>query len=389
MRILFAILTFAISLTATADYASMPGLDEASRRAAAVFDLGSKTTDAQRRQALSTIRRSAAGYSEAAHSLLASLYRSEGGRYGLLFGILSDEYDRLKQGIASDGYEETDEFDYISIEADDPVANAYIAAVGDDNLDEELCDMVNDYINLRGLPEYGGYSQYIMQLAFFEDLTASEMGYLPSINNVGWALLYGEGVAPNPGYGIQLLQQAANSGIGAAMVNLGMAYFEGRGVAQDYKKAVEWLEKGIAAGERGDDALLRLGYCYEQGLGVTKDVAKAVKIYELATDNYSALNALGYSQSNFSIPARLGILYYSDPSVRDYDKAFRYLKLMADMRQQEVGEVRGFILRCLSACYRFGYGTAEDVAAANRYLKEAAGFGNIDAAKALKMLEVK
>ena len=81
-------------------------------------------------------------------------------------------------------------------------------------------------------------------------------------------------------------------------------------------------------------------------------------------------------------------MYYSMDEVRDYDKAFKYLKAVADQVVRKVGETRGYILRCLSACYRFGRGTAVDPEKADFYLKEAGEFGNIDAQKALEYLSM-
>ncbi len=67
-----------------------------------------------------------------------------------------------------------------------------------------------------------------------------------------------------------------------AMLNLGVLYENGHGVAQDYAKAREWYEKAAANGE--SMAMLNLGVLYENGHGVAQDYAKAREWYQKAVD---------------------------------------------------------------------------------------------------------
>ena len=63
---------------------------------------------------------------------------------------------------------------------------------------------------------------------------------------------------------------------------MGDRYFYGRGVEQDYAKAMEWYRK---AADRGlADAEYSVGVLYENGWGVTKDIDRAKGWYQKAAD---------------------------------------------------------------------------------------------------------
>ncbi|MGR3218297.1 MAG: tetratricopeptide repeat protein, partial [Candidatus Anammoxibacter sp.] len=68
-----------------------------------------------------------------------------------------------------------------------------------------------------------------------------------------------------------------------AQYHLAVKYYYGRGVAQDYKKAVYWYRK---AAEQGDAmAQNSLGEMYESGLGVERNYVEAYKWILLAENN--------------------------------------------------------------------------------------------------------
>ena len=60
--------------------------------------------------------------------------------------------------------------------------------------------------------------------------------------------------------------QAAEQGYAKAQFNLGLIYYNGQGVRQDYTQAVQWYRK---AAEQGDaKAQYNLGVMYDNGQGV-------------------------------------------------------------------------------------------------------------------------
>lgn len=67
--------------------------------------------------------------------------------------------------------------------------------------------------------------------------------------------MYDDGLGmeePNGVEAIKWYERAAEYGSSLAMNNLGYMYFNGDGVEQDYSKAVQWLEKAVAAGAEVD-----------------------------------------------------------------------------------------------------------------------------------------
>jgi len=69
----------------------------------------------------------------------------------------------------------------------------------------------------------------------------------------------------------KLIQQASQ-GFAEAQFNLGMAYYNGDGVPQDYAQAVKWFR--LAADQGVASAQYNLALCYMKGEGVEKDMAE-------------------------------------------------------------------------------------------------------------------
>ena len=58
-----------------------------------------------------------------------------------------------------------------------------------------------------------------------------------------------------------------------AQYNLGVMYYEGRGVAQNYQQALSWYQKAANQGVAG--AQYNLGLIYATGQGVAQDFQQA------------------------------------------------------------------------------------------------------------------
>ena len=88
------------------------------------------------------------------------------------------------------------------------------------------------------------------------------------------------GLAKDEALGLRLTHRAADLGNGLAMLNLGCAYYFGRGVEQDHEKTVRYYRR---AAEKGVvKAISNLSLCYRDGEGVEKDAAEAARLEELA-----------------------------------------------------------------------------------------------------------
>ena len=79
---------------------------------------------------------------------------------------------------------------------------------------------------------------------------------------------------------IKTLIAKAEKGDAKAQYNLGICYYNGKGVERSYPKAVEWYEK--AANQGLADAQYNLGNCYYNGLGIEESFEKAAEWYEKA-----------------------------------------------------------------------------------------------------------
>lgn len=72
---------------------------------------------------------------------------------------------------------------------------------------------------------------------------------------------------------IAALVARARAGDAAAQVQVGRAYFEGRGLPQDNARAAVWYARSAAQGNA--EAQARLGWAYHAGAGVPHDELKA------------------------------------------------------------------------------------------------------------------
>lgn len=83
-------------------------------------------------------------------------------------------------------------------------------------------------------------------------------------------------------------------------IELAAAYFMGRGVTRDEKRAAYWYEKAAEAGD--PEAQKQIGYFYEVGFGVPVDPVRAAHWYQL-----SATNGLVSAKVNLGVAYLMGI----------------------------------------------------------------------------------
>lgn len=95
-------------------------------------------------------------------------------------------------------------------------------------------------------------------------------------------------------YAVTCWQYVIDSGKGNAEAysNLGVSYYYGNGVIQDYKKAVQYYQK--AAAKDHPIGMYNLAVACENGNGTPKDMKKAVKYYRMAAEKgvNTAIDAL-------------------------------------------------------------------------------------------------
>lgn len=150
----------------------------------------------------------------------------------------------------------------------------------------------------------------------------------------------------------KFLREAALAGNGDAMVNLGVMYEQGLGLAQSYIDAVIWYHK--AADAANASGMFYLGVMYNFGRGVPQDRIAALRWFRRAADfgQATAMATLGWSYRSGS----LGVKNYADA---------RYWF----GRATEAGNVEAE--RELGVMYEYGGGGARDVAKAYSLYREA------------------
>ena len=188
----------------------------------------------------------------------------------------------------------------------------------------------------------------------------ADHGDVPSMRNLGISYFNGYGVTQDYAKAREWYEKAAEKGEKVAMLGLALLYANGQGGTQDYAKAREWLEK---AAEKGDaSAMYSLGALYANGQGGTQDYAKAREWYEKAADK-------GNADAMFN----LALLYANGQGVtQDYIQAREWYEKAADK-----GNARAMVnLGVLNAN---GQGGQQDYAKAREWYEKAADKDNASA----------
>ncbi len=117
---------------------------------------------------------------------------------------------------------------------------------------------------------------------------------------------------------VKWYRKAAEQGDSSTQVDLGLMYYEGRGVKQDFKEAAKWFRKAAKQGEAFSQSVL--GEMYSDAQGVEQDFKEAVKWYQKAAD-----------QGDASSQSALGRMYSKGQGVeQDFREAFKWHQKAAE-----------------------------------------------------------
>ncbi len=94
-------------------------------------------------------------------------------------------------------------------------------------------------------------------------------------------------------------QQSAAQGDIIGQYNLGTAYLNGTGIAQDYKRAVHWFRQSAIHGF--GDAQYNLGYMFANGVGVLQDYVQAYVWFNLAAGALDCRLDVTRGRTNFTL----------------------------------------------------------------------------------------
>ena len=135
--------------------------------------------------------------------------------------------------------------------------------------------------------------------------------------NLGVMYYEGQEVPQDYREAAKWFRKAAAQGLAKAQHNLGVMYYEGQGVPQDNREAAKWFRKADARGDAR--AQHNLGVMYYNGLGVPQDHREAVKWYRKAA-------AQGYAAAQNN----LGVMYYNGLGVpQDHREAVKWYRKAA------------------------------------------------------------
>jgi len=147
---------------------------------------------------------------------------------------------------------------------------------------------------------------------------------------------------------IPRLQADAQRGSVKQQLELASAYFAGRGVAQDEKRAAYWFERAANAGDPGAQA--QIGYFYEAGIGVSRDPTQAARWFQRAV-----------SGGLISAKINLGVAYLLGEGVKQ-DTA-----MAEDLFRRAYEQGNGMAACYLGEMYSNGTGVQRDEAAGERW----------------------
>jgi len=119
---------------------------------------------------------------------------------------------------------------------------------------------------------------------------------------------------------LDALRHKAEAGDAKAQFDLADAYSEGKGVAKDSAKGMEWLKRSALQGYAG--AQVVLGYMYQKGINTEKDPSEAARWYRKAAKQsdkdlkhaQTAQNHLSEMLAEGSISAKEADWHASDQS---------------------------------------------------------------------------
>lgn len=115
-----------------------------------------------------------------------------------------------------------------------------------------------------------------------EILKQAKGGGAKAQNIIGVNYYKGKSIAQDYKKAVKWFKKAANQGNGDAQHYLGIIYYGGQGVPVDFEKAVKWFKKAAMQGNVIDQ--FNLGFMYASGVGVLKDIKEAKKWYGLAAN---------------------------------------------------------------------------------------------------------
>ena len=235
---------------------------------------------------------------------------------------------------------------------------------------------------------------------------AAEQGDANAQIKLGVMYYQGNDIPQDYAEAVNWFRKAAEQGLASAQYYLGAMYANGQGVAQNYAEAVNWFRKAAEQGHA--EAQHNIGVMYAHGKGVAQNYAEAVNWFRKAAEQglASAQYYLGAMYDNGQ-----GVIQDDAEAVKFYRKAAEqglasaqyYLGAMYANGQgviQDDAEAVNFYRKaaeqghaeaqyCLGAMYVNGQGVPRNYVLSYMWTSLAAAQGHEDAKKKIHILETK
>ncbi|MBM9519136.1 sel1 repeat family protein [Desulforhopalus vacuolatus] len=146
----------------------------------------------------------------------------------------------------------------------------------------------------------------------------AEQGNSEAQNCLGIMYFNGQGVTQNYREAFKWYKKAAEQGVPDAQYNIGLMYLKGQGVTQNYVQAFKWCKKVAEQGY--SDAQYDIGVMYSKGQGTTQNYTQALKWYKKAAEK-------GYSDAQNN----LGLMYeFGKGVLQNYIQAYIWYNVCAE-----------------------------------------------------------
>lgn len=237
----------------------------------------------------------------------------------------------------------------------------------------KISDLVREinacYDNITDIQDFEGVEYYLKDFDNVREYFYLGMLYyngkgLPQSEDMSQSLL-NESIRCGFKEEVPLYIQAAESGHASAQFLLGMMYFIGHVVPQDYNQAVLWYTRAAESGHV--EAYNKLGVCSMYGYGTTQDDAKAFEWYTKAAEHGNVNGQYNMAKTYIR----------SEVVPQNMVHAIAWL-------QKAVAS--GCIDACykLGICYELSIGTPQNEENAVKYYRKAAKAGHISAMLSLE-----
>lgn len=237
----------------------------------------------------------------------------------------------------------------------------YLSEAGE-KVADDIMNVIFGYIddnNIKILMDFANTAQdkNRNKEAFSYYKLAAKANYAEAQYRLGICYYYGNGISQDYLEAVKWYKKASEQGDANAQYNLGFCYEKGFGVEKDEKEAVNWYRKAAEQGHAR--AQFNLGLCYSKGQGVAKDELEMVEWYRKAAE-----------QGNANAQCNLGFCYKSGSGVEKNEKeAVKWY-----LKSAEQGEA---VAQCnLGICYEYGQGVRKNEDEAIKWYIKAANQGN-------------